>query len=84
MAPPAFASAENLAGFPGVLQAIVGLEELLTGPSPVHARCMFCPPCGVATSLLSPVPTWALEVKSLVNFYTFFDIMGSKEITYVL
>jgi hypothetical protein len=38
---PAFASAVNLAGEPGVLQAIVGLVELLTGPRPVHIRCMF-------------------------------------------
>lgn len=60
MVPPAFASALNLAGVPGVLQAIVGLEELRTGPRPFQGRCMFCPPCGVATSLLEPVPTLAL------------------------
>jgi hypothetical protein len=64
---PAFASAENLAGVPGVLHAIVGLVELFTGPSPVHGRCIFCPPCGVATSLWAPVPTWALHSNQSVN-----------------
>jgi hypothetical protein len=41
---PALASAENLAGVPGVLHAIVGLVELLTGPRPDQTRCMFWPP----------------------------------------
>jgi hypothetical protein len=60
MLDPALALALNLAGVPGVLQAIVGPEELLTGPKPLHGRCIFCPPTGVATSLAEPEPTRAL------------------------
>lgn len=69
MLPPAFASAVNRAGVPGVLQAIWGLAELRTGPNPVHGLCIFCPICGVATSLFAPLPTWALESRFSVSVY---------------
>jgi hypothetical protein len=48
---PARAVALNLAGVPGVLHAMLGPEEPLTGDNAFHGRCMFCPPTGVATSL---------------------------------